>query len=173
MVDTRTSTCAGWQPATQTHHRDPLKPTKAPKTPFSRVAADHWGPTPDGIDLLTRYPEVAVVNSTSAEANIQALDDIFSRHFPPKLLLTDNGPPFNTGPDQPLQTYFRKMGITHRPTISAEDPEANATCESFMKHLKKMWHISTTQHRDPHMDLNRHLRSFRATPHPTTGASPA
>ena len=179
MVDTRTSTCAGCQPATVTHHRDPLRPTTAPKTPFRRVAADHWGPTPDGkhllvvIDLLTRYPEVVEVRGTSAEANIRALDDIFSRHFPPKLLLTDNGPPFNTGPDHPLQTYFRKMGITHRPTISAEDPEANGTCEAFMKHLKKVWHTSVTQHRDPFMDLNRHLRSFRATPHPTTGAIPA
>ena len=179
MVETRTSTCAGCQPSTETHHRDPLKPTTAPKTPFRRVAADHWGPTPDGkhllvvIDLLTRYPEVVEVKGTAAEANIRALDDVFSRHFPPELLLTDNGPPFNTGPDHPLQIYFKKMGITHRPTISAEDPEANGTCESFMKHLKKVWHTSITQHRDPFLDLNRHLRSFRSTPHPTTGAIPA
>ena len=114
---------------------------------------------------------MAVVDGTLVEANIQALDDIFSRHSQPQLLLTDNGPPFNTGPDHPFQTYFRKMGITHRPTISAEDLEANGTCESFMKHLKKVWHTSTTQHRNPHMDL--HLRSFRATLHPTSGASPA
>ena len=125
MVKARTNTCAGCQPATET----PLKPTKASKTPFSRVTADHRGPTPDGkhllvvIDLLTRYPEVTVVTGTLVENNIQALDDIFSRHSPPQLLLT-NGPPFNTGPDHPLQTYFRKIGITHRPSISAEDPEA-------------------------------------------------
>lgn len=125
------------------------------------------------IDLLTRYPEVAVVKGSSAEDNIHAFDDIFARHFPPKLLLSDNGPPFNTGPNHPLQIYFRKIGITHRPTIAAEDPEANGTCESFMKHLQKVWHTSTTQHRDPYMDLNRHLRSFRSTPYPTTGASPA
>ena len=179
MIDTRTKTCEPCQPATIVHTRDPLKPTTAPETPFVKVAADHWGPTPDGkhllvvIDLLSRFPEVAVVKGTSAEANIQALDDIFSRHFSPQLFLTDNGPPFNTEPSHPLQVYFKKMGITHRPTIAAEDPEANGTVEAFMKHLKKVWHTSIAQHRDPILDLNRHLRSFRSTPHPTTGHIPA
>ena len=65
------------------------------------------------------------------------------------------------------------MGIAHRPTFAAEDPEANGTCEAFMKHLKKVWHTSYAQHRDPALDLNRHLRSFRSTPHPTTGHIPA
>ena len=71
MVETRTSTCAGCQPSIEIHLRDPLKPTTAPKTPFRRVAADQWGPTPDGkhllvvIDLLTRYPEVVEVKGTS------------------------------------------------------------------------------------------------------------
>ena len=179
MVETRTKTCEPCQPATPIHTRDHMKPTTAPTKPFVKVAADHWGPTPDGkhllvvIDLLSRFPEVAVVKGTSAEANIQAFDDIFSRHFPPKLLLTDGGPPFNTGPGHPLQVYFKKMGITHRPTFAAEDPEANGTCEAFMKHLKKVWHTSIAQYRDPILDLNRHLRSFRSTPHPTTGHIPA
>ena len=156
-----------------------LKPTTAPETPFSRVAADHWGPTPEGkhilvvIDTLTRYPEVAVVDGTSTEANIRALDEIFSRHNPPEILLTDNGAPFNSKGSHSLQEYFKKMGISHRPTIAAEDPEANGTCESFMKHLKKIWHTSYIQNRDPFLDLNRHLRSFRNTPHPTTGAIPS
>ena len=65
------------------------------------------------------------------------------------------------------------MGIKHIPTIAAEDPEANGTCEAFMKHLKKVYHTSITQNKDPLMEINRHLRSFRTTPHPTTGHIPA
>ena len=179
MVDARTRACLACSAATHTPHRDPLRPTKAPVLPFTRVAADHWGPTPCGryvlvvIDLLTRYVEVEVVKGTSAEDNIHALDNIFSRHNPPEVLLTDSGPPFNTGPNHPLQRYFAAMGIERRTTISAEDPEANGACEAFMKHLKKIWHTSYVQHRDPILDINRHLRSVRATPHPTTGAIPA
>ena len=113
------------------------------------------------------------MKGTSAKDNIHVLDDIVSRHNPPEVLLTDSGPPFNTGPNHPLQRYFAAMGIEHRTTISAEDPEANGACEVFMKHLKKIWHTSYVQHRDPILDINRHLRSVRATPHPTTGAIPA
>lgn len=65
------------------------------------------------------------------------------------------------------------MGIEHRITIAAEDTEANGVCEAFMKNLKKIWHTSLAQHTDPVLDITRHLRSIRATPHPTTGATPA
>ena len=179
MVEERTKTCWGCTVSTETHDRDPLSPTTAPDRPFKKVAADHWGPTPEGkhilvvTDLLTRFPEVVEVKGTSAEANIRALDDVFSRHNPPSTLLTDNGPPWNTGPDHPLQVYFKKLGIEHKPTIAADDPEANGTCQAFMKHLKKIWHVSTAIHKDPFLEINRHLRSFRTTPHPTTGAIPA
>ena len=46
------------------------------------------------------------------------------------------------------------------------------TCEAFIKHLKKVWHTSYAQHRDPALDLNRHLRSFRSTLTPPLATSP-
>ena len=179
QVEARVEQCFSCQVATPSHHRDPLQPTTAPERPMERQSGDHWGPTPDGsyvlvvMDLLTRFPEVAVVRGTSAEANIHALDTIFSRHSPPKVFLTDNGPPWNTNPSHPLQKYFTKMGIVHQTTRSADDPEANGVCEAFMKHLKKTWHTSIAAGKDPKLELNKHLRAFRATPHPTTGAAPA
>jgi hypothetical protein len=178
LAEARVEECLPCQAAVDSHHRDPLQPSTAPRLPMEWQSGDHWGPTPDGchvlvvMDLLTRFPEVAVVKGTKAEENIHALDTIFSRHSPPKVFLTDGGPPFNTGPDHPLQKYFSKMGIRHVTTRSAEDPEANGVCESFMKHLKKTWHTALVEHRDPQLELNKHLRAFRATPHPTTGAAP-
>ena len=74
--------------------------------------------------------------------------------------------------DNPLQRYFRQMGIEHRTTRSADDPEANGVCEAFMKHLKKIWHTSLAEYKDPIMEVNKHLRAYRATPHPTTKAAP-
>ena len=52
---------------------------------MSRLYADHWGPTQDGLHILvvidghTRCPEVAVIKGTSADDNIQAFAEIFSR----------------------------------------------------------------------------------------------
>ena len=42
-----------------------------------------------------------------------------------------------------------------------------------MKHAKKVWHTSIISHEDPVLELNKHLKMYRATPHPTTGKSPA
>ena len=89
-MDTRVETivqhCLACPAATKTKHRDPLIPSKSPREPWANLAADHWGPTEDGkyvllvIDELTRYPEAIVVNITRADANIEAFDNIFSRH---------------------------------------------------------------------------------------------
>ena len=124
--------------------RDPLKPTKAPEQQWSRLYADHWGPTQDGwhilvvFDGLTRYPKVVVVKSTSADDNIKAFAEIFSRHGVPDRLHTDNGAPFNGKDSHLLQHYLRSMGVTNIINKSAEDPEATGLLvEAFMKHLKR------------------------------------
>ena len=126
-----TKGCLPCQASTETKHRDPLTPSVPPSEVWNDLATDHWGPTPEGkyllvvIDKLSRFPEVLPVNSTSAGANIEAFDSIFSRHGYCKTLTSDNGPPFNGGEYHLLQQYFQWAGIEHRPTSSAEDPEAN------------------------------------------------
>ena len=178
-VNNLVSTCLPCLASTEVKHRDPLVPTIPPSEPWSKLDADHWGPTPDGkhilvvIDELTRFPEVAVVSSTSADANIEAFDDIFCRHGYPDDLKTDGGPPFNGGDSHLLKEYFKWAGIHHHPTISADDPEANGLAESVMKHLKKIWHTALVEKKNPHAEINKHLLKMRTTPHPTTKKSPA
>ena len=157
----------------------PLIPSTPPKNPWEKLAADHWGPTPDRkyilflIDTLTRYPEVAIVSSTGAGANIAAFDQIFSRHGYCSLLLIDNGPPFNGSGSHDLQQYVKWAGIKHHPNRSAEDPEATGLVESFMKCIKMIWHTSIIEHHNPYEEFNKHLLMFHSTPHSTTRASPA
>ena len=178
-VERRVGGCLECQASTKVNRRDPLKPTPPPEEPWQELAADHWGPTQDGkyllvvVDRLTRYPEVEIVAGTSGEDNVAALDSILARHGNPAVLITDNGAPFNGGHDHILQKYLRQEGIRHKPTESAEDPEANGLAEAFMKHCKKVWHTAIIGNKDPKMQLQKHLKMFRATPHPTTGKSPA
>ena len=44
-VERRVSTCLPCQASVESKARDPLKPTKAPKEPWSRLYTDHLGPT--------------------------------------------------------------------------------------------------------------------------------
>ena len=57
--------------------------------------------------------------------------------------------------------------------MSAEDPEANGLAEAFMKIIKKVWHTCTVTGRDAMAEINKRLLAYRATPHPTTGKTPA
>ena len=93
--------CLQCQAVTETKHWDRLMPSKAPPQVWSQLDADHWGPTGDGkyilvvMDETSKYAEAAVVSSTSAEPNIEAVDRMFSTHGYPEKLKTDGGPPFN------------------------------------------------------------------------------
>ena len=135
---------------------------------------DHWGPTQFGdhdlvvIDGLTRYLEAVVVRGTSAEDNIHALSEIFSRHGVPNILHSDNGSPFNGRDSHLLQQCFKNIGIQHLPNHSAKDPEAIGLVDAFMKHIKKLFHTSSVSHTDPYLALHNHLLQMRATPHPST-----
>ena len=178
-VEKFVETCLPCQASTVTPQRDPLIPTSPPEQPWQKLATDHWGPTADGkyllvvIDKLSRYPEVAVVNSTSADDNIEAFDNIFTRHGYCEDLISDGGPPFNGTGTHKLQQYFKWAGINHHPTQSAEDPEANGLAESFMKHCRKIWHTAVVEGRNPRAEINKHLLMVRSTPHPTTKKTPA
>ena len=174
-----TQGCLACQASTVTKHRDPLTPTTAPSELWRDLSADHWGPTADGcfllvvIDNLSRYPEVEVVRGTGGEENIEAFDNIFTRHGYCKTLKTDNGPPFNGKESHVLQKYFNWAGIDHQPTASAEDPEANGLAEAFMKVCQKIWHTAIVEGKNPRAEINKTLQLYRSTPHPTTGFAPA
>ena len=48
------------------------------------------------IDDYSRYPVVEIVSTTSSAAVIPKLDSVFSIFGVPKVVKSDNGPPFNS-----------------------------------------------------------------------------
>nr|XP_050043744.1 uncharacterized protein K02A2.6-like [Dermacentor andersoni] len=48
------------------------------------------------VDFYSRFPEVAILRSTAAQAVIDALKSIFARHGTPQEVRSDNGPPFSS-----------------------------------------------------------------------------
>ncbi|XP_043240081.1 uncharacterized protein K02A2.6-like [Amphibalanus amphitrite] len=175
-VEQKISRCLGCQALTPTTRRDPLQPSPLPDHAWQHLDADFWGPLPSNgeyllvlIDEYSRYPVVELTRGTSGEAVIPVLDKVFSTHGFPETLKTDGGPPFN-GHD--FQTYLRWAGCKHR-KVSPEDPEANGLAENFMKILKKSWHTSVIEDKNPMQEMYKMLRQYRATPHSSTGKPPA
>lgn len=75
----------------------PLHPWDFPEEPWQRIHIDFVGPMESHmflviVDAHSKWPEVAVMNSTSSEKTIEELRSVFSRFGIPQQLVSDNGP---------------------------------------------------------------------------------
>ena len=176
MVEAAVNACLPCQAATHGPKiHEPLKMSKLPEEPWQEVSMDFNGPFKTGeyllvvIDDYSRFPEVEIVHSTSVQAVIPKLDAIFGRQGIPDVARTDNGPPFNS---EMFKNWSQMIGMRHR-KVTPLWPKANGEAERFMKTLEKAVKIAMLEAGNWRQELNRFLRHYRATPHSTTGRSPA
>ena len=174
MVEAKISSCLACAATTTEVSKEPLRMTSLPKSPWTEVSVDFGGPFPSGdyllvVDDYSRYPEIEVVSSTSARSTIPKLDAIFARHGIPKVVKTDNGPPFNS---RDFSRFAGYLGFKHR-KVTPLWPQANGGVERMMRTLKKTIQTAHVENKNWKQELFSFLRNYRATPHSTTGISPA
>ena len=121
------------------------------------------------IDEYSRYPEVEIVRSTSANIVIPKLDRILSTHGIPPEIKSDNGPPFQS---HSFAQFAQHMGFHHR-KITPAWPKANSESERFMRTIPKTLRAAHLENKNWKQELFLFLRNYRATPHSTTAVSPA
>ena len=96
MTETTVRDCLACQANTVEHTKEPLRMSPLPIRPWSEVSID-FADLPTGEHLLvvmddyTRFPEVEIVSSTSAQQAIPKLDRIFSSFGMPDIVRTDFG----------------------------------------------------------------------------------
>ena len=170
LVDQRVKSCIPCQANTPEHRpTEPLNMTEMPQNPWSELAADFFGPLPSKeyllvvIDEHSRFPLVETVCSTSSNSVIPILDKLFATFGTPNVLKTDNGPPWNS--DQ-MNKFSTHLGFTYW-------PQANSEAERFMRVLNKTLKSANVSERPWKQVLNEMLRSYRSTPHSTTGIPPS
>ena len=157
------------------NHSETLQMSILPPEPWHTVHVDFCGPFPTGeyllvtIDAYSRFPEVEIVQSPAAKGTISKLDRIFATHGIPKILKSDNGPPFF---GNEFKAYMQENGITHQ-KITPFWPQANSEDENFMKPLTKAIRLAHAEGKDWKNDLYRFMLKYRATPHCTTGIAPS
>lgn len=167
--------CIPCQANVPVHTQEPLCMSDLPSSPWEKVSVDFCGPFPSGdyllvvVDEYSRFPEVEILQSTSARATIPKLDKIFSTHGIPLQVKTDNGPPFQSSEFADFATY---LGFTHR-KITPLWPQANAEAERFMRTLEKTIRAAHVEGHPWKQTLYAFLRNYRATPHCSTGMPPA
>ena len=152
----------------------PLQQIEMPNAPWEQVHVDYCGPVPTGeyllvvIDRYSRFPEVAIVNSTKSSSLFIQLDRIFAVHGIPELIISDNGPPFNS---DEFSRYVTAIGSRHHP-ITPRWPQANGEVEKFNQPLEKTIQAAVVEGKVWKQELQRFLLQYRTTPHCTTKVAP-
>ena len=153
----------------------PLTMTEMPSRPWTVLHADLCGPFPSGesllvlVDSCSRWSEVFILKSTTAAVIINRMKSCFAVHGLPEEIVTDNGPQFVA---EEFDSYLRDHSITHR-RVTPYWPQANSEVERFNRTLEKAIRAATTEGKDWKNEINTFLLIYRATPHCTTGKSPA
>jgi transposase InsO family protein len=155
-------------------YQEPLRMTTLPPQLWLTVNIDFCGPFQGGSYLLVIIDAYSGISrggnckSTSAKSTILKLERIFATHGIPKVLKSDNGPPFQS---HEFSLYLKELGIKHKPS-SPLWPQGNGQAENFMKPLVKA--VKSARHENKHWkrEMFKFLLNYRATPHSTTGKSP-
>ena len=112
------------------------------------------------IDAHSKWPEVFVMEDTTAEETISTLCSLFARLGLPDQIVSDNGPQFTS-------EAFRKFTTANSIKHVTGVPYHPAT-KSFKKGVKANKSGRNLQHK-----LDRFLLAYRSAPHATTSLSPA
>ncbi len=86
----------------QASSKEPMASNILPPLQWHTLKTDFKGPLPSGDNLLivydccSRFPEVDLSKSTSASAVVPKFNRISSTHGIPEILISDDGPPFQS-----------------------------------------------------------------------------
>ncbi len=155
-----------------------MQPVEFPKGPFQHVAIEIVGPFEKGvtdckfpitlIDYFSKWPEVGFASSVTTETVLKFLTTIFAREETPCTITTDNGPQFTSFE---FADFVKTQGIKHIKT-SVYHPQANGAIERFNRVLKECLQAAEVAHKPWKSAVLTMLKSYRATPHATTGETP-
>ena len=144
----KVSMCDFCQENLPTQRKEPLITTPLPERAWKKIGTDlceHEGKQfLVVIDYYSRFPEIAFMSSTTSDAVINKLKDLFARWGVPDEIVSDNGPQFSSD-------LFRKFSQEYEfkhTTTSPYHPQANGQSESGVRICKKI-----LRQRDPFLAL--------------------
>ena len=152
----------------------PLHPWEWPTAPWKRIHVDFAGPVDGKMLLITtdahsKWPEVCVMNSTTAARTIAALRNMFARYGIPEQMVSDNGPQFVA---EEMRQFLATNGVKHLRSAPYY-PATNGAAERLVQTVKRALKAGHERGVPLEKTLATFLLQYRTTPHATTGVSPA
>ncbi|XP_043207010.1 uncharacterized protein K02A2.6-like isoform X1 [Amphibalanus amphitrite] len=156
----------------------PLSPVPLPAAAWDKVGLDFIGPMTGPpnqryaivlVDYYSKWPEMAFVREPSSDAVIDFLLTVTSREGWPREVVTDNGTHFTS---VKFGQFLKKHGVKHV-RVSPYHPAGSGAVERLNRDIKSALQMADQQSVDRRQYLQSYLRTYRATPHGTTGRSPS
>ena len=119
------------------------------------------------VDAHSKWPELAIMKSTTTEKTIEALGEMFCRFGSPTQLVSDNGPQLVS---QEMEAFLQANGVQHI-TSAPYHPATNGFAERFVQTMKNSLKASQGQG-TLHQRLHKFLLNYRNSPHAHTKISP-
>ena len=152
----------------------PLHMTTMPSEPWKSIRIDFCGRFPTGENLLvladacSRWPEVEIPKSTTAETLIRCLEKMFACYGFPEEITSDNGPQFVSDTFKGCQ----RENVRHR-KVTPYWPQANAEVKRSNTTLEKALWATYIEEKDWRREIYTFLQNYRVKPHTLTGLAPA
>ena len=152
----------------------PLHPWVWPDTPWTRIHVDYAGPFRGKmflvvVDAHSKWPEVIMMTSSTAQQTIEALRSLFSRYGLPEQLVSDNGTQFTSAEF----THFLKANRIKHIRSAPYHPSSNGLAERFVRTFKRSLKASEGDSKSLQHRLVEFLFNYRSTAHATTNVSPS
>ena len=173
-IEEVTLSCAGCQEMKRTPKLTPLHRWEFPGGPWRRIHVDLAGPIEGKmllvvVDAYSKWPEVAVMEETTAERTVEELRDRIARWGLPLQIVTDNGPQFIS---ETFKCFMKLNNIKHI-TTSPYHPATNGLAERFVQTLKQSLRVSKKEDRTLKHRVAAFLMNYRNARHSTTDEAPA
>lgn len=175
-VDQKTKSCLPCSLVAAPNKTVPLKMRQLPSAPWVDVVMDFTCASEFKKELLvivdyySRFIDIRIQTSTSAEETINSLKHCFSTLGYPETITCDNGPPFDS---KDFKEFCRSNIIQIYHTVPGW-AQANGLVERQNRGIKKRLQISALTKSKSWEDdlLIDYLTMYRTTVHDTTGKTP-
>nr|XP_042912109.1 uncharacterized protein K02A2.6-like [Parasteatoda tepidariorum] len=144
----------------------PLHIWETPEKNWQRVHIDYAGPFMEHqflivVDSLSKWPEIFAMKTSPTSSNtMYYLEEIFSRHGLPEILVSDNAVIFKSAE---FQHFCKSNGIKQR-LIAPSYPATNGQAERYVQILKTKLKCMKYRPGSLHSKLCKLLFRYRITP---------
>lgn len=166
--------CQGCLLVSTPTHPEPMTRRSFPNARWIDIAIDFLGPLPTGeyllviIDYFSRYMEVKIMHTITAEATIAKLDWMFIRTGIPVTITLDNGRQFVSSK---FKEYCDSIG-SHLNHTAPYWPQANGLVERQNRTLLKRLKIGYALYGEWKTELRKYILMYNTTPHSVTDKTP-